>query len=76
MEFRPGTRVGYLPQEPKLDVGLTVLSNVEPGVQAVRAAITEFEDVSAKMAEPGADVGSLMNRMEKLVRGDGPPCHF
>ena len=66
LEFRPGTRVGYLPQEPKLDAGATVRENVEPALASIRAMLAAFEEVSAKMAEPDADVENLMSRMEAL----------
>jgi len=36
---------GYLPQEPKLDEGATVLQNVETAVQPVKDMIKEFEEV-------------------------------
>src|ERR687897_976433 len=45
-EARPlaGTRIGYLPQEPHLDPTKDVRGNVESGVAAQRALLTQFED--------------------------------
>jgi ATPase subunit of ABC transporter with duplicated ATPase domains len=48
----PGVRVGYLPQEPALDPGKTVIDIVNEGVSDTRALLQRFEDVSAKFAEP------------------------
>ena len=48
----PGIRIGWLPQEPKLDPAKDVRGNVEEGVAPVRALLTEFETISAKLAEP------------------------
>src|SRR5215510_11143310 len=48
----PGLRIGYLPQEPKLDESLDVRGNVEQGAAETRALLTRFEEVSAKFAEP------------------------
>jgi ATP-binding cassette ChvD family protein len=51
----PGIRIGYLPQEPSLDPSLDVLGNVEQGLASVRALLEEFEELSAKFAEPMDD---------------------
>jgi len=47
-----GIKVGYLPQEPRLDPGKTVLGNVEEGVAATRALLHRFNEISEKLAEP------------------------
>src|SRR6266481_909329 len=47
-----GLRIGYLPQEPQLDPGKDVRGNVEEGVAEVRALLTRFEEVSARLGEP------------------------
>ena len=63
-EAFPGTglRIGYLPQEPQLDPSKDVRGNVEEGVAEIRALLTRFEEVSAKLGEPiDAD------EMEKLL---------
>ncbi len=61
-----GTRIGYLPQEPELDPSLDVRGNVELAVKAQRDALTEFNDISMKFAEPDADFDALMERQGKL----------
>ena len=61
-----GLRIGYLPQEPALDAGLTVADNIAPGVAPMRAMLADFDAVSAAMGEPGADLEALMGKMERL----------
>jgi sulfate-transporting ATPase len=61
-----GTRIGYLPQEPELDPNLDVRGNVELAVKAQRDALNEFNEISAKFAEPDADFDKLMDRQAKL----------
>src|SRR5204863_1220991 len=53
-EARPpdGIRIGYLPQEPRLDPAKDVRANVEEGVAATRGLLHDFEAVSARLAEP------------------------
>src|SRR2546426_8941842 len=57
-----GLRIGYLPQEPQLDPAKDVRANVEEGVAEVRALLTRFEDVSARLGEPVE-----ADEMEKLL---------
>src|SRR6266705_2759265 len=57
-----GLRIGYLSQEPQLDPAKDVRANVEEGVAEVRALLTRFEEVSAKLGEPLDD-----DEMEKLL---------
>jgi ATPase subunit of ABC transporter with duplicated ATPase domains len=59
-----GVRVGYLPQEPALDDGATVRENVMQGVADKQALVTEFNDISMKLAEDYSD--ELMERMTEL----------
>jgi ATP-binding cassette ChvD family protein len=63
-----GVRVGFLPQEPQLDPGKTVLGNVEEGVAETRALLTDFEAVSAQLAEPMDDeqMTKLLDRQAAL----------
>ncbi len=64
----PGTRVGYLPQEPRLDAGKDVQGNVEEGVGEVRDLLRRFEEVSARFAEPleDAEMNALLEEQGKL----------
>ena len=52
---QPGTRIGYLPQEPVLDDSKTVREIVEEGVGEVRDLLTRFDEISMKFAEPMDD---------------------
>ena len=63
-----GIRVGYLPQEPELDASKDVLGNVEEGVAEIRALLQQFEDISARFAEPLEDdeMASLLERQAKV----------
>jgi sulfate-transporting ATPase len=63
-----GTRVGYLPQEPRLDPAKDVRGNVEEGVAEVRAVLERFEEISAKMAEPVSEeeMTRLLEEQAKL----------
>jgi ATP-binding cassette ChvD family protein len=69
-EARPakGLRVGYLPQEPQLDPDKTVLGNVEEGVAEIRALLDEFNELSARFAEPMEDdeMNALLEKQGKL----------
>jgi sulfate-transporting ATPase len=50
-----GIKVGYLPQEPHLDVSKDVLANVMDGVGETKKLLDRFEEVSAKFAEEMSD---------------------
>ncbi|MCB1764224.1 MAG: ATP-binding cassette domain-containing protein, partial [Gammaproteobacteria bacterium] len=67
-EARPqtGIKVGYLPQEPKLDPAKDVLGNVEEAVADVKEALDELERVYAAYAEPDADFDALAAQQAKL----------
>jgi len=57
-----GTRIGFLPQEPKLDESLDVRGNVELAVASQRKLLDRFNKISEKFAEPMDD-----KAMEKLL---------
>ncbi len=69
-EARPqtGIQVGYLPQEPALDLNKDVRGNVEEGVAKLKALVDEFNDISMKFAEPMSDdeMNKLMDRQAQL----------
>src|SRR5262245_29002090 len=46
-----GTRVGYLPQEPRLEPGRTVLQHVEEAVAQIRGLLVRFEELSTRLGE-------------------------
>ncbi|XP_024526684.1 uncharacterized protein LOC9652383 [Selaginella moellendorffii] len=59
-------KLGYLPQEPLLDDGATVMENIEPALSETRKLLSDFEQVSADMATGTGGMEKLMSRMEKL----------
>jgi energy-dependent translational throttle protein EttA len=46
-----GTRVGFLPQDPRLDTSKNVLGNVEEAVAKTRGLLKRFEELNEKLAE-------------------------
>jgi len=46
-----GISIGFLTQEPRLDPKKTVLGNVEEGVASVRALLTRYDDINARLGE-------------------------
>ncbi len=61
-----GASIGYVPQEPHLPAGTTVLQNVEEAVAPVRKLIDDYNAVSEKFADENADFDKLSNQMEAL----------
>jgi energy-dependent translational throttle protein EttA len=57
----PGIRIGFLPQEPQLDPTKDVRGNVMDGVQEQQALLDQFNQISARFAEPMDD--EEMNRL-------------
>jgi energy-dependent translational throttle protein EttA len=64
----PGTRIGYLPQEPELDPALDVRGNVEEAVKHQRDLLRRFEEVSMKFGEVTSDdeMNALIEEQAKL----------
>ena len=50
--WSPGYSVGYLPQEPHLQDGKTVMECVKEGVQATVDALAEYEEINMKFGLP------------------------
>ncbi|MBQ2786865.1 MAG: energy-dependent translational throttle protein EttA [Bacteroidaceae bacterium] len=50
--WSPGYSVGYLPQDPKLQDGKTVMECVKEGVQATVDALAEYEEINNKFGLP------------------------
>ncbi len=63
-----GVKIGYLEQEPKLDPHKNVMENVMDGVGEIRNLLKEFEEVSAKFAEPMSDdeMNALIEKQAEL----------
>ena len=62
----PNMRIGYLPQEPKLDPDKTVRDIVEEGLGDVMAAKKRLDEVYAAYAEPDADFDKLAAEQAEL----------
>ncbi|EGR5060888.1 energy-dependent translational throttle protein EttA [Vibrio cholerae] len=63
---QPGLKVGYLPQEPKLDENKTVREVVEEAVADVAYALKRLDEVYAAYAEPDADFDALAKEQGEL----------
>jgi sulfate-transporting ATPase len=57
----PGIRIGFLPQEPQLDPSKDVRGNVMEGVKEQQGLLDQFNEISARFAEPMDD--EEMNRL-------------
>ena len=64
--FSPGYTVGHLPQEPQLDENATVIEIVRQGVQEVVDLLHEYDEISAKFAEPMDE-----DEMNKVIERQG-----
>ncbi|WP_337911430.1 energy-dependent translational throttle protein EttA [Vibrio cholerae] len=63
---QPGLKVGYLPQEPKLDESKTVREVVEEAVADVAYALKRLDEVYAAYADPDADFDALAKEQGEL----------
>ncbi|OOZ40148.1 energy-dependent translational throttle protein EttA [Solemya pervernicosa gill symbiont] len=63
---QPGTKVGYLPQEPQLDPDKDVRGNVEEALGHIKEALTRLDAVYAAYAEPDADFDALAKEQAEL----------
>ncbi len=62
----PGFSVGYLPQEPQLDLTKDVVGNVADGIGEQRDLLIRFNEVCAAFADPDADFDALLSEQAKL----------
>lgn len=63
---QPELKIGYLPQEPKLDYKQTVREAVEEALSDAKAALTRLDEVYAAYANPEADFDKLASEQAKL----------
>ena len=63
---QPGIKIGYLPQEPKLNLQHTVREAVEEAVSDVKQALTRLDEVYAAYADPDADFDKLAKQQADL----------
>jgi ATP-binding cassette ChvD family protein len=62
----PGIKIGYLPQEPELDMAKTVREVVEEAVSDVKNALTRLDAVYAAYADENADFDALAREQGEL----------
>ena len=63
---QPGIKIGYLPQEPKLEPQHTVREAIEEAVGEVKRALTRLDEVYALYADPDADFDKLAAEQAEL----------
>ncbi|WP_019001016.1 energy-dependent translational throttle protein EttA [Succinimonas amylolytica] len=72
---QPGIKIGYLPQEPRLDPEKTVRETVEEALGEVSQALKRLDEIYAAYAEPDADFDALAKEqadLEAIIQaGDG-----
>ena len=69
--FSPGFTVGYLDQDPQLELGKTVKEIVQEGVQSTVDLLKEFDEVNGRFGDPDVlddpdKMDALMNRQAEL----------
>ena len=67
--FSPGYTVGYLPQEPELDLKKTVKEVVMEGAQEIVDILKEYEEINAAFMDE--DVLNDPDKMDKLIARQG-----
>ena len=67
---QPGIRIGYLPQEPIVDLTKTVREIVEEAVQPMKEKLARFDEISYRFAEPMSD-----DEMNDLLAEQGELQH-
>jgi energy-dependent translational throttle protein EttA len=67
--FSPGYSVGYLPQEPELDLKKTVKEVVMEGCQEIVDVLKEYEEINAGFMDE--DVLNDPDKMDKLIARQG-----
>ena len=66
VQHLPGIKIGYLPQEPRLDPLKTVRQEVESGLEGIIQARARLEAIYAAYAEPEADFDKLAEEQAQL----------
>ena len=56
--------VGFLPQEPELDAGKSVIENVMEGKSEVKALLDRFNEISDRFADPDLDPQAMTRLLE------------
>ena len=65
---QPGIKIGYLAQEPELNLEKTVREVVEEGVFEIKEKLTKFDEISMRFAEPMSDdeMSALLEKQGEL----------
>lgn len=65
---QPGIKIGYLEQEPQLDLNKTVREVVEEGVREMKEKLARFDEISMRFAEPMSDdeMNNLLSEQGEL----------
>lgn len=65
---QPGIKIGYLAQEPDLDLSKSVREVVEEGVAEIKEKLAQFDEISMRFAEPMSDdeMNTLLTRQGEL----------
>ena len=63
LQLSPGIKIGYLQQEPELDMSSTVLENIQPAFNDTRAMLKEFEEASTLFMHAQMQHTSPQNNM-------------
>src|SRR5262245_55786117 len=61
-----GTKVGFLPQEPRLEPGKTVQEQVEMAVHATRSLVHRFEEIGQLLGENPPNMDELLEEYSVL----------
>ena len=67
---QPGIKIGYLSQEPEVDLEKTVREVVEEAVVDMKTKLSKFDEISMRFAEPMSD-----DEMNKLLEEQGELQH-
>ncbi|GAB6049486.1 energy-dependent translational throttle protein EttA [Hydrogenophilus islandicus] len=65
VQWQPGIKIGYLPQEPELDPNKTVREEVESGLGEIVEAKKRLDEIYAAYADPDADFDKLAEEQAK-----------
>lgn len=68
---QPGIKIGYLAQEPEVDLTKTVREVVEEGVAEMKQLLRQFDEISMRFADPMSD-----EEMNRLLEKQGELQHL
>ncbi len=68
---QPGIKIGYLAQEPEIDLNKTVREVVEEAVVEMKSMLAKFDEISMRFAEPMSD-----DEMTRLLTEQGELQHM